>query len=217
MSLGKLTGVMGWGAIAVLVMPSIALAANPLERHNPRSSRLLAQELGCRQTNVSTGVYSQPNLDSRSRGILDAGQTIRLERKGEGWARISQPVVGWVESRYLTPAVPCDPLGSTTIQNPPDRQIDSLPPQAPVATVKVICDVLPVNGLVVRSEPFIDERTFITFIAPGTHEFQFTRNTRLTRTGDINRRWVYITAPSEGWITLGVEGTPSNLGGDSCG
>lgn len=189
---------------------------------------LLAQnaELGCRQANVSTGVYVQPNLDSASQGMLPSAQIVRLESKGEGWARINQPLIGWVQSRYLTPAVSCEPLnGTTTIQNLPKRQITALPPEAPVtpqpnqansAPVKATCDVLPTNGLVVRSEPTV-EGTYLTTIAPGTHEFQFTGDARITPSEAGDRRWVYITAPSTGWITLGLEGAPTNLGGQECG
>ncbi|MBW4515951.1 MAG: hypothetical protein KME11_12095 [Timaviella obliquedivisa GSE-PSE-MK23-08B] len=204
-------------------------------------------ELGCRQTNVSTGVYVQPNLDSASQGILPPAQTVRLESKGEGWARINQPLIGWVQSRYLTPSVSCDPLngaasndtagnsaasngtgnGTTTIQNSPRQQIIALPPTSPAsppqpdlansAPVKVTCDVLPANGLVVRSEPTVSEQTYLTTLAPGTHEFQFTRDARITQSEAGDRRWVYITAPATGWITLGLEGAPTNLGGQECG
>ena len=208
--------------------------AGYLPRHSSSqilgSAQILAQntELGCRQTTVSTGVYVQPNLDSASQGMLTPAQTVRLESRGEGWARINQPLIGWVQSRYLTPAVSCDPLnGSTTIQNPPERQITALPPEAPTPSsqpnlanrdpVKVTCDVLPADGLVVRSEPAMEGRTYLTTIAPGTHEFQFTRNAKVTQSEAGDRRWVYITAPSTGWITLGLEGAPLNLGGPECG
>ena len=184
-------------------------------------------ELGCRQTNVSTGVYVQPNLDSASQGLLIPAQVVRLESKGEGWARINQPLIGWVQSRYLTPAVSCDPLNGTTIQNPPDRQVIASPPEAPAsnpepnlasnAPVKATCDVLPANGLVVRSEPAVEERTYLTTIAPGVHEFQFTPEVKVTSSEAGDRRWVYIMAPATGWITLGLEGAPTNLGGQECG
>jgi hypothetical protein len=209
------------GAIAIC-LGSLSAQAN----NRPISQELLAQStgLGCRQTNVATGVYAQPNLDSASRGLLSRAQVVRLERKGEGWARINQPLVGWVESRYLTPAVSCDSLNSSsTIPNPPSPQISALPPQSPApspspitSAIKVTCDVLPPGGLIVRSEPLVAERTYLATIPAGTHEFQFTRESRVTRAGETVRRWVYITAPTAGWITLGVEGA-SNLGGDSCG
>jgi hypothetical protein len=225
-------------AIDPLIMSQAVLSDNALPDYVPRHGSLvqtvLAQssELGCRQTNVSTGVYVQPNLDSASQGMLSPAQTVRLESKGEGWARINQPLIGWVQSRYLTPAVSCDPLngttnGTSTIQNPPGRQIIGSPPEAPAlnpqqnlaesAPIKAICDVLPADGLVVRSEPAVEGRTYLTTIAPGTHEFQFTRNARVTPSEAGDRRWVYITAPSVGWITLGLEGAPANLGGQECG
>jgi hypothetical protein len=197
--------------------------------HQGSAQTTLAQntELGCRQTNVSTGVYVQPNLNSASQGVLPSARTVRLESKGEGWARINQPLVGWVQSRYLTPAVSCDSLnGTTTIQNPPERQITALPPEAPAskpqqdsansAPIKVTCDVLPADGLAVRSQPTAEGR-YLTTIAPGTHEFLFTRESRVTQSEAGDRRWVYITAPSTGWITLGLEGAPNNLGGQECG
>jgi hypothetical protein len=219
----KIKNMVAIGAIASL-LGSLSAQANDM----PSTGELLAQgtELGCRQTNASTGVYAQPNLDSTSRGLLNRAQVVRLQRKGEGWARISQPLIGWVESRYLTPAVSCDPLNSnTTIQNPPTPQISALPPApspasspAPTITsVRVTCDILPPGGLIVRSEPLVADRTYLTTIPAGTHEFQFTRDSRVTRSGDSTRRWVYITAPATGWITLGLEGQPSNLGGNTCG
>lgn len=217
-----------------VTMSQTVLADNTLPEHVPRYGSLaqavLTQnpELGCRQTNVSTGVYVQPNLDSASQGLLTPAQTVRLESKGEGWARINQPLIGWVQSRYLTPTASCDPLnGTTTIQNPPERQIIALPPEVPAsnpqqnlsnsAPIKVTCDVLPVNGLVVRSKPTVEGQTYLTTLAPGTHEFQFTRDVRVTQSEAGDRRWVYITAPSTGWITLGLAGAPTNLGGQECG
>jgi hypothetical protein len=219
-------------AIAPFTKSQAVLADNAPIDYAPRQSSAqttLAQNtiLGCRQTNVSTGVYVQPNLDSASQGVLNSAQTVRLESKGEGWARINQPLIGWVQSRYLTPAVSCDPLnGTTSIQNPPGQQIMALPPEAPnsnpsqnltnSAPIKVTCDVLPADGLAVRSQPTAEGR-YLTTIAPGTHEFQFTREARVTQSADGDRRWVYITAPSTGWITLGLEGAPDNLGGQECG
>jgi hypothetical protein len=211
----KIWNVGAIGAIA-LVLSSLSAQAN----NGSTSETQLAQntELGCRQTNLSTGVYAQPDLDSNSRGLLSQGQTVRLEIRGDGWARISQPLVGWVESRYLTPDTSCEPLNST-IQNPPSRQISDPPPSTSTtrSPIKVTCDVLPPGGLIVRTEPLVSDRTFLTTLLPGTHEFQFTRESRVTGSGETARRWVYITAPTAGWITLGLEGAPSNLGGNSCG
>ncbi|NJR39491.1 MAG: SH3 domain-containing protein [Leptolyngbyaceae cyanobacterium CSU_1_4] len=199
-------------------------SAQPTSAENPEFAQ--NAELGCRQTNVSTGVYVQPNLDSASRGLLTPAQTVRLESKGEGWARINQPLIGWVQSRYLTPAVSCSPLNGTIIQNPPEQPMIASPPEVPApnpepvannAPVKATCDVLPVNGLVVRSEPVVEDRTYLTTIAPGSHEFQFTPEVKITPSEAGDRRWVYITAPATGWITLGLEGTLTNLGGAACG
>jgi hypothetical protein len=216
-------GLAGLGAIVPFIKDQSVLADDRWINSVSRNF-LLAQnsELGCRRTNASTGVYAQPNLDSTSRGILNSSQTIRLERKGDGWARINQPIIGWVQSQYLSPAVSCDPLNSnTTIQTPPSGQITASPPASPspqpATTVKAKCEVLPDDGLVVRSEPVIEGRTYLTIIPSGTHEFQFTRETRLTRVEGGDRRWVYITAPAQGWITLGIEGRTANLGGRECG
>jgi hypothetical protein len=223
-------GLAGMTAIVPFVNDQSALADDRWVNSVSRTF-LLAQDsgLGCRRTNASTGVYEQPNLDSTSRGILNASQTIRLERKGEGWARISQPIVGWVQSQYLSPAVSCDPLGASTIQSPPAVRITASPPASPSpspapspapspdAGVRATCDVVPEDGLTVRSEPIVDPRTFLTSIPAGTHEFQFTRETRVTRTDLGDRRWVYITAPAQGWISLGIEGRTANLGGRQCG
>lgn len=249
-------GIGGLGAIAPINLSSItiapiaisqpALADNAPIDHQPQvgslaPSSLLAQntELGCRQTNASTGVYVQPNLNSAAQGMLNPAQTVRLESKGEGWARINQPIIGWVESEYLTPAVPCDALnGTATIQTPPQQRITALPPVAPASSpqpdlantapvtppvtppitppAKVICEVLPVNGLAVRSEPIVEGQTYLTTLTPGTHEFQFTRDAKVMPSEAGDRRWVYITAPSVGWITLGFVDSPSNLGGQKC-
>jgi hypothetical protein len=220
-------GLAGIAAIVPLVNDQSALADEQWVSSVSRNL-LLAQNsgLGCRRTNVSTGVYAEPNLDSNSRGILNASQTIRLERKGEGWARISQPIIGWVQSQYLSPAVSCDPLGASTIQSPPAVRITASPPASPspspspqpvANSVKATCDVVPEDGLIVRSEPIVDPRTFLTSIPAGTHEFLFTRETRVTRTELGDRRWVYITAPAQGWISLGIEGRTANLGGRQCG
>jgi hypothetical protein len=183
-------GIGAMGAIAPFTQSQAVLADNASINYPPSQSSAqatLAQniELGCRQTNISTGVYVQPNLNSAAQGVLNSAQTVRLESKGEGWARINQPLIGWVQSRYLTPAVSCDPLnGTTTIQNSPGQQIMALPPEAPTsnpsqdltnsAPIKVTCDVLPADGLAVRSQPTAEGR-YLTTIAPGTHEFQFTR------------------------------------------
>jgi hypothetical protein len=217
-------GLAGLGAIAPFIKAQSALADDRWI-NSVSQNFLLAQnsELGCRRTNASTGVYAQPNLDSTSRGILNASQTIRLERKGDGWARINQPFIGWVQSRYLSPAVSCEPLTGSTIQSPPAVRISDAPPASPAAspqpatTVKATCEVIPEDGLVVRSEPLLENRTYLTRIPAGAHEFQFTRESRVTRTDLGDRRWVYITAPAQGWISLGIEGRTANLGGRECG
>ncbi|MFM7427560.1 MAG: hypothetical protein ACKO7W_21610 [Elainella sp.] len=200
----------------------IAQAAQP----NP----VPAAETGCRQTNATTGLYAQPSLDSSSRAILSSGQTVRLELlgTGTGWARVIAPATGWVESRYLSPPTVCTGLGTAL----PAAQIIApgmplasgastpLPAAAPqtVPTVLAVCEVLPTEGLVVRSEPTISPGTALYTIPKGVHQFQFT-NDHLTSHSNNGtaRHWAYITAPYPGWISLGAVGGSFNLGGKECG
>lgn len=185
-------------------------------------------ETGCRQTNAMTGIYSQPSLDSSSRGLLNQGQTVQLELvgTGTGWARITAPVIGWVEAKYLTPAAACtglspisqvgQPIGPATTPN--STTPASLPTQPVVAkNVTVICEVLPIEGLVVRSQPSVTEGTPLYTLPKGSYQFQFTNHHVTTRSGDADRYWSYITAPYTGWISLGVTGGTLNLGGRECG
>ncbi|MCU0569091.1 MAG: hypothetical protein MUF49_21125 [Oculatellaceae cyanobacterium Prado106] len=253
--------------IGILGTPSGVLAQTVQTLPPAASSAPIAQnsvaagsELGCRQTNAATGIYTQPYLDSTSRGLLNPAETVRLESKGEGWARINAPVVGWVEARYLSPPVACE-----NISTQPDNRINNLPPEserqanppaassptatntstntttnstaevrtsaaserpgtAPsprsdsaIAAQSITCNVLPADGLVVRSEPMLVPRTYLATIPPGTHDFRFTRNTQITESEQGARRWVYIIAPTEGWISLGVDDRNQNLGGNECG
>jgi hypothetical protein len=266
--------------------PAIASTIPQIDRpavSQPASSVQLAQtaDTGCRQTNSTTGVYEQPNLDSTSRGVLAAAQTVKLEvlGTGTGWARISQPVTGWIEARYLTPTVACDGLeaaasttpsdnatanpaatassAAETASNPSRRErmlaaaearqrrrllpaettrtqpassfpqptrtqpnLQRLQPNRPINIAEattVTCDVLPAYGLIVRSDPSLVGDTYIDTIPPGTYQFRFTRNTQTNPTPEGTRRWVYITAPVEGWISLGFVGKEFNLGGQQCG
>lgn len=205
--------------------------ARPSEPAEPLPQMQLAQvvETGCRQTNAVTGVYTQPSLDSSSRGILTGGQTVRLELigTGTGWARITEPVIGWVEAKYLTPSASCTGLGnasSSTTQIPgvftpaqPSTQVAPSTQATPTRTVTVVCEVLPTEGLVVRSEPSIASNTALYTIPKGAHQFQFTNNHLTTRSGNLERQWAYITAPYQGWISLGGAGLGFNLGGRECG
>ncbi|HEY9631354.1 MAG TPA: hypothetical protein V6C84_29030 [Coleofasciculaceae cyanobacterium] len=272
-----------WGDRAIASAP----AQHPLSPSVHLAQNHLAQnsDSGCRQTNAITGIYEQPNLDSASRGILPIAQTVRLEvlGTGTGWARINQPVVGWIEARYLTPNVPCndseaasipdaseaepvrpDASESETVRsgiseersrqqeasafpepdlpnlrsnprtsNPLPSSVESpgtrMPnlrtrnaptPNTPTSATQVTtvsCDVLPSYGLIVRSEPSVVGNTYITTIPVGTYSFQFTRNTQTNETPEGIRRWVYITSPVEGWISLGYVGKDFNLGGQACG
>lgn len=186
-----------------------------------------ATETGCRQTNSTTGVYTQPNLDSPAQGVLNPGQTVRLELvgTGTGWTRITQPLIGWVEAKYLTPAAACASLGqainpAATPAATPASGVSptALPPaQSLTQTVTVVCEVLPTEGLVVRSEPDIRSNTVLYTIPKGTHQFQFTSNHLTSQAGNQQRYWSYIMAPYQGWISLGIVGGNFNLGGRECG
>ncbi|MBI4782602.1 MAG: hypothetical protein HY785_14980 [Oscillatoriophycideae cyanobacterium NC_groundwater_1537_Pr4_S-0.65um_50_18] len=279
-----------WGDRAIASAP----AKYPLSPSVYLAQNHLAQNFdsGCRQTNAITGIYEQPNLDSASRGILPMAQTVRLEvlGTGTGWARINQPVVGWIEARYLMPNVPCNDSEAATSQiDAPSNETNETQPRSVRASVRethrsagraamsdaaesdavrpdiseersrqqetnafpepnlpnlrsttrtstplpttpspntpnsdaqvttVSCDVLPSYGLIVRSEPSVMGNTYITTIPVGTYSFQFTRNTQTNETPEGIRRWVYITSPVEGWISLGYVGKDFNLGGQACG
>jgi hypothetical protein len=182
------------------------------------AQQVTQSETGCRQTQATTGVYTQPNLDSGSRGVLNNGQTVRLDLTGSGtgWARITEPLIGWVEARYLTPAA-CAGLGYTpALASPPPASASTSAP-IPTATVSAVCEVLPTEGLVVRSEPTISGNTVLHTIPKGRHQFQFTSNHLTTHSGNQSRYWTYITAPYSGWISLGIVGGSFNLGGRECG
>lgn len=192
-------------------------------------SRAQTPETGCRQTNALTGIYVQPSLESSSRGILPNGQTVRLEvsSSSTGWARVTEPLIGWVEAKYLTPATACSGFAaSQTSQTAsrPTAQPQTSPARpasassTPVtSSTTVTCDVLPAEGLVVRSEPTITSETALQVIPKGTYQFQFTSDHLRSHSGEVERAWAYITAPYHGWIAVGVVGGQFNLGGKSCG
>lgn len=175
-------------------------------------------DTGCRQANSTTGIYAQPSLDSASRGILASAQTVRLELlgSGTGWARITEPAVGWVEAKYLSPATACTGLSTAAPTNFPAAQAATQTTQA-TRTVTIVCEVLPSEGLVVRSQPTIAANTALHTLPKGSHQFAFTNNHLTTQLGEQERYWSYITAPYTGWISLGVVGKEPNLGGRECG
>jgi hypothetical protein len=184
-------------------------------------------ETSCRQTNALTGIYVQPSLESSSRGVLPNGQTVRLEMtsSGTGWARVTEPLIGWVEAKYLTPATACTGVSAAqpaTAQSAQYTAISpaTLPPNsatAVTAAATVTCDVLPAEGLVVRSEPTVTGSTALQTIPKGTYQFQFTNDHVRSHSGNVERQWAYITAPYQGWIAVGTVGGQFNLGGKSCG
>ncbi|HEY9700002.1 MAG TPA: hypothetical protein V6D10_22275 [Trichocoleus sp.] len=298
MKMGKLGSALFFGIMTIAVS---SFSAKAVERSTQvgqigQLGEQLAQatDTGCRQTNAVTGIYLQPDLNSTSAGVLSAGQTIRLQvlGTGTGWVRISEPAVGWVEAKYLTPVTPCatptayqqinpsiaaNPPGTTPPQpaapaqpnfpqptvppvaNAPSVRVPNLPsPQQPVpqsqtryqprttyqsqtanqpqttvaarplapaipftsapatpTIVAVTCDVLPAEGLIVRTQP--DTGTGLYTLPQGTYNFQFTGATRTVPSPEGQRRWAYIVSPYQGWISVGVVNGGSNLGGRTCG
>jgi hypothetical protein len=63
-------------------------------------------------TNVSDGklhVRFEPSIRSAVRGYLAEGETViigteRRQRDGSLWIELSEPILGWVNARYLCPA-----------------------------------------------------------------------------------------------------------------
>lgn len=204
-----------------------------IAQYRPVPTAPAPAETGCRQTNATTGLYAQPSLDSSSRAILSSGQTVQLELlgTGTGWARVVAPATGWVESRYLSPPTACTGLSAAL----PAAQViapglpaqpapaPTLPtaqpiPSQTVPTVAAVCEVLPTEGLVVRSEPTITPGTALYTIPKGVHQFQFTTDHITSHSNNgVARHWAYITAPYPGWISLGAVGGSFNLGGKECG
>jgi hypothetical protein len=221
-----ITGLVTVAAFASRMVAAELIGANGRTATQPEMAQQVAQvtpttETGCRQAQATTGVYTQPNLDSGSRGVLNSGQTVRLDLTGSGtgWARITEPLIGWVEAKYLTPMTACagfsyTPHTGTTAPAPAGASA-SVP--ASTEIISAVCEVLPTEGLVVRSEPTISGNTALHTIPKGRHQFQFTSNQLTTHSGNQSRYWTYITAPYQGWISLGVEGGSFNLGGRECG
>ncbi len=116
-------------AIGLSSLPGAAIDLN--ERSNLKPFQIAqAGETNCRQTNTVAGVYQQPDPISVSQGVLPAGQTVRLEviGTGTGWSRIREPIVGWVEARYLTPPTPC----AYPVSAQPERSVPARVTQASV-------------------------------------------------------------------------------------
>lgn len=110
--------VLSGAAIATVSLPGAAIDLT--KRPNPEFIEIAqVSDVDCRQTNAVTGVYQQPDPVSVSQGVLAAGQNVRLEvvGTGTGWSRIREPIVGWVEARYLTPPTPCAYASTTAAPN----------------------------------------------------------------------------------------------------
>jgi hypothetical protein len=188
----------------------------------------IAQRVGtCRATVAQIAIYEQPNAQSRVIGTIPEGGSMMLgEGRAEGWIRIVQPDVGWVDTSFLigNDSSPC-PSGFSAY-NPPSAPVAPLPPATqpspPVTPPPEVsmgmtqCQVTPENGLIVRNQPVISDRTYIATIPSGTQEFAFTNRVRATITPEGRRSWIYITAPYEGWVSTGFVGDPSNLSGVGC-
>lgn len=116
----KQVAVLSGLAIATSSLPGMAIDFTAKSSSELMQFKLIqiaqAGDTLCRQTNTVTGIYQQPNIFSVSQGILAAGQTVRLELlgTGTGWSRIREPIVGWVEARFLTPPTPCANFAAQT-------------------------------------------------------------------------------------------------------
>ena len=186
----------------------------------------IAQRAGtCRATVAQIAIYEQPNAQSRVIGTIPEDGLMMLgEGRAEGWIRIVQPDVGWVDTSFLigNDNLPC-PSGFTAYNPPGSMPAAPMPPVTPPVTPTpdvsmgmTQCQVTPDNGLIVRNQPVISDRTYIATIPSGVQEFAFTNRVRATITTEGRRSWIYITAPYEGWISTGFVGDSSNLSGVGC-
>lgn len=100
------------GAIALTATPSIA----EVRQH---SSLQLAQRPGeCRLVNRSMGIYEEPRTDSTARGLVRTGDVVVLGNGSElGWARVTSPVVGWLDARNLR-VIECPMGGDAPVDFP---------------------------------------------------------------------------------------------------
>lgn len=210
-------------------LPAVAIERST--RPNLESTELIqiaqAVDTNCRQTNNTTGVYQQPDLTRGAVNILPAGQTVRLGvvGAGTGWSNIVEPIVGWVESQYLTPPTPCTSDVVTELSRPPFLRPDpsNASPTGPIVATplpgssqssgSLVCVVQNVGRLTVLSPTPSEPPLPNVFFSPGESvAFQFTGATRTIS----NNVFAYIVAPYEGWIRVrDNSGTPS-LSGNGC-
>jgi hypothetical protein len=218
--------VYGLGLMALMALLTTLTTGVKAQTINPELAQ--TTDLGCRRVNATTGIYAQPNLTSVSQGIVTQAQIVRLESAARGWARVSQPVLGWIEAQYLSPPIACNPriaAPAPSYPMPPRRPSPqpslNLPPlviSKPVANgLTAVCRVTSPNGLVVRREPSLADGLYVTSLAQGDHTFTFTGQTTRTSNEIGTLTWLYITAPREGWITAGYLGQPPTLTGNRCG
>ncbi len=186
----------------------------------------IAQRAGtCRATVAQIAIYEQPNAQSRVVGAIPGGGEMMLgEGRADGWIRIVQPSVGWVDTSFLigNDDSPC-PAGFSAYNPPSTTAPAPMPPATPpnpsvseVPMEMAQCEVVPENGLIVRNQPVISDRTYLATIPSGMQEFVFTNRVRATITAEGRRSWIYIMAPFEGWISTGFVGDQSNLNGVGC-
>lgn len=193
-------------------------------------SGAIAQRVGtCRVTIAQIAVYEQPNAMSTVVSTIPEGGFMMLgSGRGEGWIQIIQPSIGWVDTSFLIGSddTPCPPGFASYI--PPAATLpptDPAPSQgtvtpddatAALSTGVVQCQVTPPDGLIVRNQPVISDRTYVATIASGLQTFELTDRVRTTLTPEGRRAWIYVLAPYEGWISTGFVGSESNLVGAGC-
>jgi hypothetical protein len=168
----------------------------------------------CYLTLQQVGVYREPNAQSAAVSVLPANASITLgSGSGQGWLRVAEPVVGWLQATALQPAQAsrCTAVVPAVPSNPS--------PALPLVTTgPVSCQVVAPEGLAIRNLPVIADRTVTAILPPNTYRFQFTDRQVQLNTNGTQRDWVYINAPQVGWIWTRVTGTTqATLGGQGCG
>lgn len=179
--LGTALVVLGVGAVPV--RSGAALATHSDLRDQAQQPTYLAQADTCRQVSSAAGglnVRQSPSMDAEIVGVVANGRNVSIQSLGaEGWVPITAPLEGFVSARYLT--------GCDLAIAPPDAD---LPAEAP--TTSSLCrEVLPLNGLNVRSEPTVYSSRI--GILPN--------ETRVTIEGLGVNGWVPITEPIDGYVS----------------
>lgn len=180
----------------------------------------------CYVTVQQVGVYQEPNVQSAAVGVLPASAVVAVgQGSGQGWIRVAEPIVGWVQAVVLVPhtdgtcTTPVPIVPSTTTTPAPSPAPSPTPPASTPTTVTVAtCQIVAQEGLPVRNQPISHDRTLLAILAPGVYQFQFTDRRVQLATGTETREWVYISAPVAGWISTQVVGEETTgLVGQNCG